>query len=110
MISVCTGVPGSSIPARNCGLRGLTWTGSGHATTLRFSRKGDYLASGRVDGKVVIWYAVPTSPDVHHDKQRDVGEVPQREPWLTTDIQGHGDVRSCDEATRSLETNPESEV
>ncbi|KIW69876.1 hypothetical protein PV04_02196 [Phialophora macrospora] len=28
---------------------------SGHATTLRFSRKGDYLASGRVDGKVVIW-------------------------------------------------------
>ena len=30
--------------------------GSGHATTLRFSRKGDYLASGRVDGKVVIWY------------------------------------------------------
>jgi hypothetical protein len=29
--------------------------GSGHATTLRFSRKGDYLASGRVDGKVVIW-------------------------------------------------------
>ncbi|KAJ9645527.1 uncharacterized protein PV06_07789, partial [Exophiala oligosperma] len=27
----------------------------GHATTLRFSRKGDYLASGRVDGKVVIW-------------------------------------------------------
>lgn len=29
--------------------------GSGHATTLRFSRKGDYLASGRVDGKIVIW-------------------------------------------------------
>ncbi|EXJ87346.1 hypothetical protein A1O3_04305 [Capronia epimyces CBS 606.96] len=28
---------------------------SGHATTLRFSRKGDYLAAGRVDGKVVIW-------------------------------------------------------
>lgn len=28
---------------------------SGHATTLRFNRKGDYLASGRVDGKVVIW-------------------------------------------------------
>ncbi|KAK3180828.1 hypothetical protein Dsin_032797 [Dipteronia sinensis] len=28
---------------------------SGHATTLRFSRKGDYLASGRVDGKIVIW-------------------------------------------------------
>ncbi|OAP64105.1 hypothetical protein AYL99_00077 [Fonsecaea erecta] len=28
---------------------------SGHATTLRFSRKGDYLASGRVDGKVIIW-------------------------------------------------------
>jgi COMPASS component SWD1 len=29
---------------------------SGHATTLRFNRKGDYLASGRADGKVVIWY------------------------------------------------------
>ncbi|OAG41740.1 hypothetical protein AYO21_03975 [Fonsecaea monophora] len=28
---------------------------SGHATTLRFSRKGDYLASGRVDGKIIIW-------------------------------------------------------
>ncbi|KKY19121.1 putative set1 complex component swd1 [Phaeomoniella chlamydospora] len=28
---------------------------SGHATTLRFNRKGDYLASGRVDGKVVVW-------------------------------------------------------
>ncbi|KAK5091597.1 chromatin binding protein [Lithohypha guttulata] len=28
---------------------------SGHATTLRFNRKGDYLASGRVDGKLVIW-------------------------------------------------------
>jgi COMPASS component SWD1 len=28
---------------------------SGHATTLRFNRKGDYLASGRVDGRVVIW-------------------------------------------------------
>jgi COMPASS component SWD1 len=29
--------------------------GSGHATTLRFNRRGDYLASGRADGKVVIW-------------------------------------------------------
>lgn len=28
---------------------------SGHSTCLRFSRNGDYLASGRVDGKVVIW-------------------------------------------------------
>lgn len=28
---------------------------SGHATCLRFNRKGDYLASGRVDGTVVIW-------------------------------------------------------
>lgn len=28
---------------------------SGHATTLRFNRQGDYLASGRVDGTVVIW-------------------------------------------------------
>ena len=28
---------------------------SGHATMLRFNRKGDYLASGRVDGKVIIW-------------------------------------------------------
>jgi COMPASS component SWD1 len=28
---------------------------SGHSTCLRFSRKGDYLASGRVDGKVVIF-------------------------------------------------------
>lgn len=28
---------------------------SGHATMLRFNRKGDYLASGRVDGTVVIW-------------------------------------------------------
>ncbi|KAJ3525259.1 hypothetical protein NM208_g11715 [Fusarium decemcellulare] len=28
---------------------------SGHATTLRFNRKGDYLASGRVDGTVVVW-------------------------------------------------------
>ncbi|KKK23382.1 hypothetical protein AOCH_003790 [Aspergillus ochraceoroseus] len=28
---------------------------SGHATCLRFSRKGDYLASGRVDGTVVIF-------------------------------------------------------
>ncbi|ETN43033.1 uncharacterized protein HMPREF1541_02191 [Cyphellophora europaea CBS 101466] len=28
---------------------------SGHATTIRFNRKGDYLASGRSDGKVVIW-------------------------------------------------------
>ncbi len=28
---------------------------SGHATCLRFNRKGDYLASGRVDGTVVVW-------------------------------------------------------
>lgn len=28
---------------------------SGHATVLRFNRKGDYLASGRVDGTIVIW-------------------------------------------------------
>lgn len=28
---------------------------SGHATTLRFNRKGDYLASGRGDGTVVVW-------------------------------------------------------
>ncbi|RBR24969.1 uncharacterized protein FIESC28_02239 [Fusarium coffeatum] len=28
---------------------------SGHATTLRFNRQGDYLASGRVDGTVVVW-------------------------------------------------------
>lgn len=28
---------------------------SGHATTVRFNRKGDFLASGRVDGTVVIW-------------------------------------------------------
>lgn len=28
---------------------------SGHAIAIRFSRKGDYLASGRVDGKLVIW-------------------------------------------------------
>lgn len=28
---------------------------SGHATCLRFNRKGEYLASGRVDGTVVIW-------------------------------------------------------
>ena len=33
----------------------LTKPGSGHATTLRFNRKGDYLASGRADGKVIIW-------------------------------------------------------
>ena len=32
-----------------------TRTESGHATTIRFNRKGDYLASGRSDGKVVIW-------------------------------------------------------
>ena len=29
--------------------------GSGHATCLRFNRKGDFLASGRVDGTVVIF-------------------------------------------------------
>lgn len=28
---------------------------SGHATCLRFNRKGDYLASGRVDGTVVVF-------------------------------------------------------
>ncbi|KAH6900233.1 WD40-repeat-containing domain protein [Thelonectria olida] len=28
---------------------------SGHATVLRFNRQGDYLASGRVDGTVVVW-------------------------------------------------------
>ena len=28
---------------------------SGHATCLRFSRRGDYLASGRHDGTVVVW-------------------------------------------------------
>lgn len=28
---------------------------SGHATCLRFNCKGDYLASGRIDGTVVIW-------------------------------------------------------
>ncbi|PKX93862.1 Set1-mediated histone H3-K4 methylation subunit Swd1 [Aspergillus novofumigatus IBT 16806] len=28
---------------------------SGHATCLRFNRRGDYLASGRVDGTVVIF-------------------------------------------------------
>lgn len=28
---------------------------SGHSTCLRFNRKGDYLASGRVDGTVVLW-------------------------------------------------------
>lgn len=28
---------------------------SGHATFLRFNRKGDYLASGRVDGTVAVW-------------------------------------------------------
>lgn len=28
---------------------------SGHATMLRFNRRGDYLASGRVDGTVAVW-------------------------------------------------------
>lgn len=28
---------------------------SGHSTCLRFNRIGDYLASGRVDGTIVIW-------------------------------------------------------
>ncbi|KAJ2904514.1 chromatin binding protein [Zalerion maritima] len=28
---------------------------SGHSTCLRFNRKGNYLASGRVDGTVVLW-------------------------------------------------------
>jgi len=30
-------------------------SGSGHAAVLRFNGKGDYLASGRADGKIVIW-------------------------------------------------------
>ncbi|KAI4166019.1 MAG: hypothetical protein LQ342_000450 [Letrouitia transgressa] len=29
--------------------------GSGHATCIRFNRKGDFLASGRVDGTIVIF-------------------------------------------------------
>ncbi|KAI9771079.1 MAG: chromatin binding protein [Geoglossum simile] len=33
----------------------LRWLGSGHATCVRFNRKGDFLASGRVDGTVVIF-------------------------------------------------------
>ncbi len=28
---------------------------SGHSTCVRFNRRGDFLASGRVDGTVVIW-------------------------------------------------------
>jgi COMPASS component SWD1 len=28
---------------------------SGHATAVRFNRKGDFLASGRVDGTVVVF-------------------------------------------------------
>jgi COMPASS component SWD1 len=28
---------------------------SGHATCVRFNRKGDFLASGRVDGTVVVF-------------------------------------------------------
>ncbi|KAH6692663.1 Set1 complex component swd1 [Plectosphaerella plurivora] len=28
---------------------------SGHSTCLRFNKAGDYLASGRVDGTVVVW-------------------------------------------------------
>ena len=28
---------------------------SGHATCVRFNRRGDFLASGRVDGTVVVW-------------------------------------------------------
>lgn len=28
---------------------------SGHSTCVRFNHKGDYLASGRVDGTVVVW-------------------------------------------------------
>ncbi|TPX19057.1 uncharacterized protein E0L32_011218 [Thyridium curvatum] len=28
---------------------------SGHSTCLRFNRNGDFLASGRVDGTVVVW-------------------------------------------------------
>ena len=32
-----------------------TVLGSGHATCLRFNHRGDFLASGRVDGTVVIF-------------------------------------------------------
>ncbi len=32
-----------------------SFQGSGHATCLRFSHSGEYLASGRVDGVVVIF-------------------------------------------------------
>lgn len=28
---------------------------SGHATCLRFNKTGDFLASGRVDGTLVVW-------------------------------------------------------
>lgn len=28
---------------------------SGHSTCLRFNKAGDFLASGRVDGTVVVW-------------------------------------------------------
>lgn len=28
---------------------------SGHATYVRFNHHGDYLASGRIDGTVVVW-------------------------------------------------------
>lgn len=28
---------------------------SGHATCLKYNRKGDYLASGRTNGTVVVW-------------------------------------------------------
>ena len=68
--------------------------GSGHATTLRFSRKGDYMASGRVDGKVVIWYA---------------GEEGQRAPTLTIG-KGHGDDGRCDEIAWPFQADTKSEV
>ena len=33
---------GATLDANGC------WKGSGHATCIRFNRRGDYLASGRV--------------------------------------------------------------
>lgn len=49
------------------GERGLIIPGSGHATTLRFNRKGDYLASGRVDGKIIIWWVYFTKNHTRFD-------------------------------------------
>jgi len=47
----------SSLPTLRSGIRApiLIVLGSGHAAALRFNGKGDYLASGRADGKIVIW-------------------------------------------------------